>query len=152
MALPSLDNPLIGKGIIVLIDEIDLHLHPAWQRAIIPALEKTFPNIQLITTTHSAQVLSTVNKENVFLLEDFKVVPTIPHTFGKDSNSILNDLFGVGERLNEAKKEFQELYHLIDDENKKEEAERKLIEMEEKYGNDDVEVVRAKLHFDFLTQ
>lgn len=152
MALPSLDNPLIGKGIIVLIDEIDLHLHPAWQRAIIPALEKTFPNIQLITTTHSAQVLSTVNKENVFLLEDFKVVPTIPHTFGKDSNSILNDLFGVGERLNEAKKEFQELYHLIDDENKKEKAERKLIEMEEKYGNDDVEVVRAKLHFDFLTQ
>ena len=58
-------NPHIGnnsKG-VVLIDEIDLHLHPSWQREIIPVLRKVFPNIQFIVTTHSPQVLSTLKKE-----------------------------------------------------------------------------------------
>jgi len=55
---PSRENPLDGNG-IVLIDEIDLHLHPSWQQTVILNLQKTFPNLQLIVTTHSPQVLST---------------------------------------------------------------------------------------------
>ena len=58
-------NALEGEGII-LIDEIELHLHPQWQRDIIPRLTSTFPNCQFIVTTHSPQVLSNVKKENVF--------------------------------------------------------------------------------------
>ena len=50
-------KPLEGSG-VVLIDVIELHLHPKWQRAIIPNLKKTFPNCQFIVTTHSPQVIS----------------------------------------------------------------------------------------------
>ncbi|ENK2913169.1 AAA family ATPase [Vibrio alginolyticus] len=58
---PSMENPLDGQG-IVLIDEIELHLHPKWQQNIVNSLRETFPNIQFIITTHSPQVLSTVDK------------------------------------------------------------------------------------------
>lgn len=140
-------NPINNQG-IVLIDEIDLHLHPSWQRAIIPALEKTFPNIQFIVTTHSPQVLSTVKKENVFILEDFKLVEETPHTYGQDSNSILYNIFGINERPEHAAQDFKQLYRLIDDE-KFQEAEKMLEEMSEKYGYYDSEIVRAKMHLEF---
>lgn len=58
---PQLDTPTHGQG-IVLIDEIELHLHPQWQQSIIQSLQTTFANIQFIVTTHSPQVLSTVDK------------------------------------------------------------------------------------------
>jgi len=151
IANPSLENPLDGEGII-LIDEIELHLHPKWQRIIVPSLEKTFPNIQFILTTHSPQVLSSMKRENVFILENFKLVKNTPHTFGKDSNSILYDLFGVSERPDEAKKEFKKLYRLIDDVNKVEEAKEEYERMKNKYGEFDAEIVRARIHFDFLTK
>jgi predicted ATP-binding protein involved in virulence len=77
---PSLDDPLQGNG-IVLIDEIDLHLHPKWQQSVIPSLQKTFPNIQFIITTHSPQVLSTVNSKCIRRLkqnEEQKIIVDIP--------------------------------------------------------------------------
>ncbi|MDH0306689.1 retron Ec78 anti-phage system effector ATPase PtuA [Aeromonas caviae] len=61
---PDAIEPLKGTGII-LIDEIELHLHPKWQQEVITGLLKTFPNIQFIITTHSPQVLSTVDKSNI---------------------------------------------------------------------------------------
>ena len=57
---PDSDNPLDGHGIVV-IDEIELHLHPKWQQEIVIGLQTTFPNLQFIVTTHSPQVLSTVD-------------------------------------------------------------------------------------------
>jgi len=54
---------LEGDG-IVLIDEIDLHLHPKWQEKIFPALQNTFPNIQFIVSTHAPKVLESVD-ENI---------------------------------------------------------------------------------------
>lgn len=62
MLNPNIENPLEGQG-IVLIDEVELHLHPAWQQGIVLALKNTFPNIQFILTTHSPQILSTVDKK-----------------------------------------------------------------------------------------
>lgn len=55
---------------IVLIDEVDLHLHPTWQQRILTQLTKTFPRVQFIVTTHSPQVLSTVAAENIRVMED----------------------------------------------------------------------------------
>jgi predicted ATP-binding protein involved in virulence len=60
MTHPSLENPLEGDG-IVLIDEIDLHLHPAWQREVIGKLQAIFPHCQFVITTHSPQVVSCVS-------------------------------------------------------------------------------------------
>ncbi|CAI0835276.1 recombination protein F [Serratia proteamaculans] len=66
---PELENPFEGKG-IVLIDEIDLHLHPTWQQKIIGRLLATFPNVQFILSTHSPQVLSTVPARSIRILEE----------------------------------------------------------------------------------
>lgn len=69
---PMLDNPLLGYG-IVLIDEIDLHLHPQWQQTIIERLTSTFPNVQFVVTTHSPQILSTVNSRSVRILQKIEI-------------------------------------------------------------------------------
>jgi predicted ATP-binding protein involved in virulence len=66
---PQKNNPLQGEGII-LIDEIDLHLHPRWQRLVIPKLLEVFPNCQFFISTHSPQVINHIKRaENIFLIE-----------------------------------------------------------------------------------
>lgn len=95
LANPNSDNPLEGRG-IVLIDEIELHMHPQWQRCILHVLRKAFPNVQFIVTTHSPQVLGEANN-------DFEVVALrldengngyatpIGRMDGFDSNMILEE-------------------------------------------------------------
>lgn len=56
--------PLETTG-IVLIDEVDLHLHPAWQQSIVSSLKSTFPLVQFVLTTHSPQVVSTVSRKHI---------------------------------------------------------------------------------------
>ena len=68
-------NPHLGADAaketpgIVLIDEVDLHLHPAWQQRVIQSLVATFPRVQFIVTTHSPQVLTTVSRECIRLID-----------------------------------------------------------------------------------
>ena len=54
---------------IVLIDEVDLHLHPTWQQQILKDLTEIFPKVQFIVTTHAPAVISTVKSENVIMLD-----------------------------------------------------------------------------------
>jgi hypothetical protein len=54
---------------IVLVDEIDLHLHPAWQRTIVPTVAGAFPKLQFVFTSHSPLVANTVKRENVFVTD-----------------------------------------------------------------------------------
>ncbi len=140
----GLENVLLGIG-IVLIDEIDLHLHPSWQRNILSALHHTFPNIQFIVTTHSPQVLSNVAKESVFILNDGKLVAETPHTEGRDSNSILFELFGEEKRPVLYRKKLESFYDELAAENI-EKAEQILAELTEKWGQYDTEIVRANLY------
>lgn len=65
---PKSENPL-AESAIVLVDEIDLHLHPQWQRNVIPYLSKTFPNTQFFVTTHSPMVLQSAKGINLFVLK-----------------------------------------------------------------------------------
>ena len=67
-ANPALGGDDLLKSVpgIVLIDEIDLHLHPTWQQQIVPSMRRAFPHVQFITTTHSPQVLSTVPAKRTF--------------------------------------------------------------------------------------
>ena len=67
LANPGLDDPLQGEG-VVLIDEIELHLHPRWQREIVEKLRTTFPHIQFILTTHSPFVVQTLRDGELRLL------------------------------------------------------------------------------------
>lgn len=52
---------------IVLVDEIDLHLHPAWQRQVVPLLSKAFPRLQFVFSSHSPLVATSVRRENIFV-------------------------------------------------------------------------------------
>lgn len=106
------NNPEVlkkGQG-IVLVDEVDQHLHPGWQRKIVPALREVFPSIQFILTTHSPQVLSQVQHEKIFLLDNCKVY-SVPETYGRDSNEILELVFDVPE--SPFKDKIKNIYKLI---------------------------------------
>ncbi len=72
---PHLEDPLSSEA-IVLIDEVELHLHPEWQQRVLPDLTRTFPNTQFIVTTHSPQVLTAVRPEQIVELarDDDRVV------------------------------------------------------------------------------
>ncbi len=94
MMNPSLENPLHGEGII-LIDEVDLHLHPRWQQTVLENLSKTFPNIQFIVTTHSPQVLSTTRSDLLYILDDGAVFAASSYTRGLDSATVLAETMGV---------------------------------------------------------
>lgn len=64
---PESENPLHEEA-VVLVDEIDLHLHPKWQRDIVPTLSKVFPRVQFIVTTHSPHVLQSMADVNLYVL------------------------------------------------------------------------------------
>jgi hypothetical protein len=72
---PDLKDPLTG-GAICLIDEIDLHLHPRWQRSLIGEVSKIFPNVQFIATAHSPLMVQSATNANVVVLrrEDGRIV------------------------------------------------------------------------------
>lgn len=85
---------------IVLIDEVDMHLHPAWQQTVVGALRVAFPKIQFIITTHSPQVLSTVPKECIRVLGlnseggDIAAIP-LAASYGEPSNDVLQAIMHV---------------------------------------------------------
>jgi len=150
IANPNRENPLSGFGII-LIDEVDLHLHPAWQRVIVPKLQRTFPECQFIVTTHSPMVLSGVRPQHVIILNNFRVLDNTPHTFGRDANSILYELMDVRERPEEIQVRIDEIYELTD-EHELEKAKNRLRKLSEDLGENDVEIVRAYTHINFMEE
>lgn len=93
IANPDKPNPLHGNG-IVLIDEIDLHLHPAKQREVLPKLLDIFPNVQFVVTTHSPLVLSKINSKHVLILEDGHMY-SATDTKGQDFSTILDKVMDV---------------------------------------------------------
>ena len=81
-------NALLSSG-IVLIDEVDLHLHPSWQTKIVGNLASTFPHIQFIVTTHSPLILRALTEtDRIIKLED-QAIHYISHTYGRDANDLL---------------------------------------------------------------
>lgn len=86
---------------VVLIDEVDLLLHPAWQRTVVPGLSRAFPKLQFIVSTHSPLVASSVWAENLRVMaraEDGTVTVTLPEdeTWGRTSEQLLTSpLFGL---------------------------------------------------------
>jgi predicted ATP-binding protein involved in virulence len=115
MAAPTDPDPL-QRPVVVLIDEIDLHLHPGLQRTILPRLRQVFPRAQFIVTTHSPQVLSSVRASQVRLLENFHVQRLDRETFRRDTNRILDSVFDDPGRPPEVAAKLNELRDAIDDE------------------------------------
>lgn len=97
IANPVSINPLDGKG-VVLIDEVDLHLHPKWQRAIVSKLLEVFPGIQFMLSTHSPHVITHVKPDSLFLMNQTSAGMQIDkaiESYGKNVDQILEELMGL---------------------------------------------------------
>ena len=146
IANPMLQNPLEGEG-IVLIDEIELHLHPRWQRHFVAQLGNLFPNCQFVVTTHSPQALGEVKGENIRLLyagADGNITSSTPdQALGLDSNYILEVMMDSSEREQETAKELNRLFELID-RARFEEAEELIEQLKMKFNGTSPELLRAE--------
>lgn len=80
---------------IMLVDEIDLHLHPSWQQRVLQDLMRTFPLTQFIVTTHSPQVLSTVRRENIRVLGQNSADMPLATTYGQPSGDVMHSVMLV---------------------------------------------------------
>ncbi|MBE9064136.1 AAA family ATPase [cf. Phormidesmis sp. LEGE 11477] len=138
IANPNAKNPLEGEG-IVLIDEIDLHLHPQWQRIIVPRLLEVFPNCQFLVSTHSPHVLTHVRPDNIFLLhlEAENIVSYKPEqSYGQKVDRILEDLMGLKTtRPDHIASKLHSLYEMIS-RNQFEEARTEIDSLREEMGAD----------------
>lgn len=113
LANPGVDEPLAGPG-IVLIDEVELHLHPAWQRVVLQRLEETFPGCQFIVSTHSPLVLSQIRPDAVWLL-DPQAEPAARQlsTWGQDAERILEEALDTPSRPDWAQRKLDALFELL---------------------------------------
>lgn len=110
---PQLRDKVLDADGVVIIDEIDLHLHPEWQKRILGDLTNIFPNIQFIVSTHASSVISSVKSENLVILENNKVTSPVGEVYGKDSNTIHSDVMGSTERPDRVKKLFSDFYDAL---------------------------------------
>lgn len=145
---PKAGEPLVEGQAIVLIDEIDLHLHPKWQRQIIRNLEATFPRCQFVATTHSPQVIGEVPPDRIQIIANGEVFsPT--HSFGVDSSRVLEEIMDAPPRSPEVQELLDRLTKSVD-ERKLEDAATLVTELAAKLGQADAEVIRARTLLDFL--
>jgi predicted ATP-binding protein involved in virulence len=145
IANPQRQNPLEGEG-IVLIDEVDLHLHPTWQGKIMHLLMNTFPNIQFIVTTHSPKILGEITDEagifEIYEDEDIKVRKR-PSMSGWDINHIMSEFMHT-ETLNQKTRILIDQMHEHIDSGDFDGAEELADELAEMTDELNVEVVRAR--------
>lgn len=92
------NKSVLKSPAIVLIDEIDLHLHPSWQQRVLPDLTRIFPNTQFIVTTHSPQVLTGIPSECIRVLKEGKVYDAPAGSQGAESSRLLKRILGVDSR------------------------------------------------------
>ncbi len=132
LMLESPNTPAAEAPGIVCIDEIELHLHPAWQRRILKSLMEAFPNCQFVVSTHSPQVIAGVEARHVRLLtpgeNGVRKVSRPIASKGHDSNYVLKGILDTPERDDDVSRLFDRFDQLIDA-GEMEEAERVLGEL-----------------------
>jgi predicted ATP-binding protein involved in virulence len=148
LANPKLRDPLRDGKAIVLIDELDLHLHPRWQRTIVQKLTETFPACQFIATTHSPQIIGEVPPENIILLEYGKQPYRPDQSLGMDTNWILQILMDTADRNEETTSRLEHISDLIED-GEYEEASQAIEQLREKIPSDP-ELARLQVRLDRL--
>lgn len=149
-------NPHLGERAlketpgVVFIDELDMHLHPEWQRMIVRKLQEIFPEIQFICATHSPQIVGEVPAVEVRLLEEGDD-QAAPRSLGIDSNRILEEVMGGTSRREEDRELIRKLAVAIDAEDF-DSAEALLGELKTALGENDPEVTRARTLMSFLQE
>ena len=152
IANPASDNPIAEGAALVMIDEIELHLHPKWQRDVLQRLRGIFKACQFVVTTHSPLVLGEVPARCVRFLEfvNGKIGVTVPtEAYGMDANRILQEFMGAPARNRQVDAELTILFKLIDRE-RFDEARAAIAALERKLGDDEPELTRASSLIHFL--
>ncbi|MCT7981932.1 AAA family ATPase [Laspinema sp. A4] len=142
MLNPALENPLEGDG-IVLIDEVDLHLHPSWQRSLCDRLLETFPNCQFVLTTHSPLVISDCQNLLVYTLNEGELKRESSQ-YGQDANTVLLEVMNTSFRNETIEIELNDLLDAIQ-EVKLTEARELLAKLTAKLPAHHIELIKAKL-------
>lgn len=145
---PNLKDQIIEKTDgIILIDEIDLHIHPKWQWSIVDALMRTFPSIQFIATTHSPIIIASCRDKNIISLFDADSSTsaievgsnTNKSPYGWQVNDVLKKFMNVDERQPEIKGKLKKIKELTLRKIKNELNDSELLELkcikEELYSN-----------------
>ena len=136
------DAPERVEG-VVLIDELDLHLHPRWQRVALPHLRSVFPRLQLVVTTHSPEVLSSAENHQVRRLVDGQVQERDVFVSGRDTNAILRDHMRTDDRDDKGVVALRHLHDAID-RGDREQADRVYRELVGRWGDADPALIRAR--------
>lgn len=147
-AHPNSNDPLCEGQAIVLIDEIDLHLHPKWQRQIIHNLKTTFPRCQFIATTHSPQVIGEVPSDRIQIIVNGDVYSPM-HSFGMDSSRVLEEIMDSPPRSVNVQSLFDDVSRAIG-QTRLEQAKSLVTRLSAVLGEDDAEVIRFSTLLDFL--
>ena len=141
---PMLEDAVLEKTPgIVLIDEIDLHLHPQWQQTILKDLHAIFPKVQFIVSSHAPAVINSISREQIRILDNGEIYLPSAQTYGRDANSILREVMKVSERPADIK-ERMELFNRYMDENNYKDADKTLKEIEEIVGTTDPDIAAAR--------
>ncbi|KWR88179.1 hypothetical protein RM96_21170 [Cupriavidus sp. IDO] len=113
-------NPQLGMDVaeettgVVLIDELDVHLHPKWQRMMVQGLLRAFPKVQFIATSHSPQILSELKPEQIILLSNGDTPLHPIASYGLDSSRVLEQVMDTPSRPAEIQRLLDELFLVIE--------------------------------------
>lgn len=140
-------EPIKNTPGIILIDELELHLHPKWQRQIISALTETFSRCQFIVTTHSPQIPGEIQAKHLRILtlnDKGEATVNIPEqSYGLTTSAILEMLMGADSRNKIADQSINEIFRLIEDESYIE-ARAKIDELKKKMKGSDSKLTEAE--------
>lgn len=115
-------NPQAGADVarktsgVVVIDELDMHLHPAWQRRIVKVLRDAFPRVQFFAATHSPLIIGEVPSSSILLLRRDGKSARPERSYGLDSNEVLEEVMGSSSRNDDVTSALTEIHHLLDSE------------------------------------
>ena len=147
-ANPTLEEPTSEAEAVVLIDEVDLHLHPTWQRRIVQNLQATFPRCQFIATTHSPQVIGEMPHDRIQVIAHGQVYSP-PYSFGVDSSRVLEEIMEADPRTKEVWNLLREISEQISRQDL--DRSRELLDtLADRLGEGDPEVTRLRTLLDFL--
>jgi predicted ATP-binding protein involved in virulence len=139
----------------VLIDEIDLHLHPTLQSVVMKGLQNAFPKIQFIITSHAPMIMTGIpmDDQNKIIKLGYSeregYTAKEIETYGLDASTIIQAVLGVSPRSSDVEKRLQMLFELIDNE-QYQKASEKLAEMRKQFGEHLPELSKAEAMLNFL--
>lgn len=148
IANPGLKDPVSEGAAIVLLDEIELHLHPSWQRKVLGMLMETFKSCQFIATTHSPQVLGELDASKIWVLGSGKPYQPL-RAFGMDSSRILEEIMDAAPRNKRIGEKIRKLSVAVD-KNDKSTASKLLSQLRRQLGDNSSEVLEAETMLRFL--